>query len=306
MNESIFFFRRAFTLIVLFFFIDFIISVFLIIGLNKYYGFSQQPDILVNGSSIAMSGFNKEAIEAKTGLSISTYVSEGVGVKDRYAMVEHFFQLYPEGTKTVVYELNPVLLSNIKTAENVYTIFYPYLDDDAISKYVKENANKREFYISKIIRSKRFDPRLLRLILMGYFNVYDNLKINTLDTMAIMRESINVEEQLIVMEETSIRVFEETVEIIRNNKADVLLVMMPMYFSKLETFNKESYKELCNYFGEFASSYEDVRFVDLNQDSLITNPKYFSDPLHYNLYGQRRITEIIGGLLGEGNCKLRM
>jgi hypothetical protein len=280
------FFKRCLILLILFIFFDFIISILLINGLNKYYGFNQKPEILINGSSMAMAGFNRDEIEKSTGMRIVNYSHEGVSVNDRYAMISHFFQKYTEGVKIVVYEVNPVVFSNGKTAENVYTIFYPYMDDKTIDKYIKENASIKEYYTNKIIRTKRFDSRLIRLIIMGYLGKCDNLKTNTMDTTALLPLIAQKRMTEVNMVQSNIEVFENTMDLIRSHKATIVIVMMPMYYIKLQTFNNEGYSKLCNYFKEYCSSRENIKFMDFNQNNIIYN-------------GQRYITKMISSHLTE-------
>jgi hypothetical protein len=268
-------------------------------GLNKYYGFTENPRILLNGSSMAMSGFNREDIENLTKMQIATYAHEGVSVSDRYAMIKHFFQICPEGVKTVIYEVNHVIFSNIKTSENIYTLFYPYMDDITINNYIKEKASIKEYYIHKVIRTKRFDARLIRTIMMGYLNLYENLKTNTLDTAKLLPFVDEKEKTEVIIEQSNVKVFENTMDLIRSHNASIILVMMPIYYIKLQTFNNKGYRNLCKYFEDYCSTRKDIEFLDLNLDSAIRNTMYFSDPLHFNVYGQRHITNLISNHLIE-------
>lgn len=296
MNHKVFI-KRSLLLLSLFIFMDFLISIVLLNGLNKYYGINRRPDILINGSSMAMSGFNRSEIENLTKENVALYSHEGVSVYDREAMISHFYHMFPEGVKAVIYEVSPVMFSNIKTAENVYTIFYPYMDDKAIDRYIKEKAGISEYYIHKIIRTKRFDSRLIPNVIKGYLGKYDNLKTNTLDPEALLPLIDQQDKKAVIMAESSIEVFENTIDMIRAHNSDVVLVMMPMYFIKYRTFNAEGYEKLCDYFEEYCSTRKGVEFLDLNQDSIIFNAKYFSDELHFNVYGQRCITDIISSYL---------
>jgi len=291
------FIKRTFILLLLFFLFDLLISLVLINGLNRYYGFDQKPSILINGSSMAISGFNRADIESITASHVAAYAQEGVSVSDRYEMINHFFHMFPQGVKTVVYEVNPVIFSDTKSAENVYTHFFPYMDDKSINNYIKENAGNQEYYIYKIIRTKRFESRVIRLIVQGYLGKYNSVKTNTLDTATMIYMEGQRGEAEVTLEESEIEVFEKTMELIRSHNTDVILIMMPMYYLKLQSFNSDGYRELCNYFKDFSSSHGGIRFIDLNLDSLIYNPDYFSDPLHFNVNGQRQITGIIGRIL---------
>lgn len=288
------FFKRLFLLLMLFFLCDLLVSLVLTNGLNKYYGFDQKPEILINGSSMVMSGFNRTDIESISSNNVAIYAQEGVSVSDRYEMINHFFHMFPGGVKTVIYEVNPVIFSNTKSAENVYTHFFPYMDDRDVDMYIKENATAKEYYVNKIIRTKRFESRLFRFIIQGYLGTFDNVKTNTLDTTALwpLEKQKGVTDVIIL--ESNIEVFESTMRLIRSHNSEVILIMMPMYYLKFETFNNDGYQLLDNYFKNFSLSNEGIRFIDLNKDRMIYNSHYFSDPLHFNVYGQRQITAIVG------------
>lgn len=293
------FFIKMMLFSILFIFLDFVISVLLLSGLKKYYGFDKDPEILINGSSMAMSGFNRTELELSTNETVANYSHEGVSVEDRQAMINYFFHENAKGVKTVIYEVSPLIFSDERTADNVYTIFFPYLDDKFIDNYVKEKASKKEYYINKIIRTKRFDSRLVRLIIFGYIKKFDNLKTNKLDT-SILEPTASIRgKNRVNLEKSKIEIFENTIDLIRSHNSSIILVMMPMYHIKFHSFSSTEYDILCKYFMDFCSSREGIEFLDLNQDSLIYNSDYFSDQLHFNVYGQEQITRIISSYLIE-------
>lgn len=296
---SIIFVRKVIVLVFLFLLFDFLLSLFLLSGLNKYFGFRNNPEIVINGSSMSMAGFNREEISFKTKRAVAAYAMEGVSVFERQAMLRHFFQMYPQGVKVVVYEVNPLIFSSVKIAENVYTSFYPYMDDITIDDFIKSSSDLTDYWIHKIIRTSRFDSRLIRLILMGYLNKFDNLKTNQLDPSSISQLIDQKGEVEIQMEQDNIEVFENTINLIHSNHAKTILVMMPMYYAKLETFNSDDFRKLCGYFEDFSSKKENISFMNLNQDSLIYNSGYFSDPLHFNVYGQSKITDLVSSFILE-------
>lgn len=278
---------------------DFLISTLLLHGLNKYYGLNENPDVLINGSSMTMSGFNRKNIKHLANKEIAIYAHEGVSINERYFMIEHFFEMYPASVENVVYELNPIIFSKIKTAGNVYTIFYPYMDYKNINKYIKKHASVKEFYVNKFIRTKRFDSRLIRLIMMGYLDKYDNLKTIKLDTLNLSSLITHHGATNIILEKTSIEIFEKTMDLISSNNSRIILVMMPMFYMKLQTFDNEDYNNLCQYFKDYCSSSDNIHFLNLNQDSIIYNADYFSDQYHFNVYGQRLITKVISSYLAD-------
>lgn len=295
--KHLFFFKKCIILLLIFFFFDFLISIVLLKDLKKTFILNQNPDILINGSSMSGSGFNRQEIENLTGRHVATYIREGISVFDRYEMINHFFYLYPEGIETVVYEVNPVLLSGIKTAENVYTHFFPFMDDKTIDNYIKGNATPIEYYIHKVIRTTRFESRSHIRIILRVLGKTDNIKTNTLDTTALIPLISDKWKKEVIIRQADREIFEKTMEVISSHNSKIILVMMPMYWIKLQTFNNEGYRNLCKYFEDYCLSREGAVFLDLNRDSLIYNASYFSDQLHFNVYGQRKITKIISSYL---------
>ncbi|MGQ1785724.1 hypothetical protein [Saccharicrinis sp. GN24d3] len=296
MNFKIFIFRVT-VLMVVFFLFDFLLSLFLVKGLDKYYGFGSTPEIMINGSSMAQTGFNRKDMEDLTHTNVSKYTYEGVSIVERKAMIEHFFNKYPKGVKTVIYELSPVMFSTIKEAENVYTLFYPYMDDKNIDSYIRDNAEPREYYVHKLIRTKRFESRLVVSIVNAYVGNYENFKTNQIDSSSVAHLLDEKGTKEVAMDESMIAIFESTMELVRAHSSNVILVMMPIYKAKLETFKKEGYDNMCDYFINYSSKYDKVRFLDLNKERIIQEPGYFSDPLHFNLYGQKYISDTVSWYL---------
>jgi hypothetical protein len=298
MNHKVFY-RRVIVFVSLFIFFDFMISQVLLNGLNKYYGINQNPDILINGSSISMSGFNKTDLENATKKRIANFSHEGVSVEERYAMIDYFFHEDPNCVKTVIYEVNPVIFSGTEIAENIYTIFYPYLDNKYVDSLVKERASRKDYYVNKIIRTKRFNSRIMRLIVRGYTGNYENIKVNVLDTASLSSLREQEGNVFVYMETSKIEAFKKSMDLISSHNASIIIVMMPMYWLKLNSFDHAGLEKLKKYFDTYSQSGTNIMFLDLNVDSLNKNPDLFSDPIHFNVYGQRQITNIISTYLIE-------
>jgi hypothetical protein len=291
--KQIVFFKSVLILMILFIVFDYLISNILLTGLNKFYGFNQEANILINGSSMIMSGLNRTDIEHLTNTKIACYSYEGVSVDDRYAMISHFFSINSHSVKTVIYEVNPLLFSDRRTSENVYKIFYPYMDNKDIDQYIHERASCVDYFLNKLIRTKRFDSRLFPPIIMGYLGKYNTIKKTQLDTTQITNYKSQKGKTPVIMERSKVEVFENTMNIIKSNNANIILVMMPIFYMKMQTFDNESYNNLCKYFESYSLSRQNVKYLDLNNENLNRKAKYFSDPLHYNIYGQKQISHLI-------------
>ena len=86
-------------------------------------------------------------------------------------------------------------------------------------------------------------------------------------------------------------------KIIRSHNANVILVMMPLYYLKYQTFNFDDMATFYRYIDLYVTSNEGIVFIDLNKDSLNMDKALFYDPIHFNTLGQRKLTEIISSCI---------
>jgi hypothetical protein len=292
MNSKKFIVRLAIFLLA-FFVIDLATSAFMLKGINKFYGFNSRPALLINGSSMSLSGFNKAEIEKQLQTNVAIYAKEGVGVEDRHAMLQQFFTNRSPSVKTVIYELNPLLFSKTLTAANVYTIFYPFMDNAAIDSYIHARAPVKEYFAHKLFRSSRFDALTINLAVKGYLNKYENFKTNAIDPGTAYFTANDAGKVVVEMSPDKVTVFEESLTLIRQHNAKVVLVMMPIYYQKKATFDSSSYKLLDNYFRRLAATEPTISFLDLNNTEITRNAMLYSDVLHLNREGQKSVTAAI-------------
>lgn len=266
-------------------------------GLNKFYGFDKAPAILINGSSMSLSGFHKTEIEKQVNQKVAVYAKEGVGVEDRYAMLQQFFSDQHSSVKTVIYEVNPLLFSHKLTAANVYTIFYPFMDNKAIDEYINKRATRLEYYVHKYLRSARFDVLTINFVLKGYMNNYDNFKTNSINPETAYFTNEESGKKMIEFNKDKVAVFEKTIKLLQDNNTKVVLVMMPVYYQKQATFDSTSYYQLGDYYKKFTGSKKNIFFLDLNTNNIAHNALFFADVLHLNREGQKKVTEAVVNFL---------
>jgi hypothetical protein len=262
-------------------------------GLDRYYGFNSRPEILINGSSMTLSGFHKSLIEKETNKKVSIYAKEGVGIEERYAMLKHFFSGEGNSVKIVIYELNPLLFSNQLTADNAYMLFYPFMDNDAIDKFIKKKASILDYYTHKYLRSVRFDALTMNFVFKGYFNSYENFKTSSIDPNIAYFPPEQIGKTSIEINKGKLAIFENTIALLAAKKIKVILVMMPIYYQKQATYDPISYANLTAVFNETAERYKDINFVDLNTPDLTYDAALFGDLLHLNREGQKTVTSSI-------------
>lgn len=284
---------RLVVFLLAFFIIDLATSAVMLKGLNKFYGFHGKPTILINGSSMSLSGFNKSEIEKQLQTRVAIYAKEGVGVEDRHAMLQQFFTNRSQAVQTVIYELNPLLFSKTLTAANVYTIFYPFMDNEAIDSYIKSRASAKEYYAHKFFRASRFDALTINLAVKGYLNKYENFKTNAIDPRTAYFNEADSGKVKVEMSTDKVSVFERSLKLIKDNNARVVLVMMPIYYQKKATFDSISYQRLDQYFHGLSGEGTDVSYLDLNSPDITRNALLYSDVLHLNRDGQHSVTAAI-------------
>lgn len=291
------FFFRLLVFLAVFALVDFATSELMLKGLNKFYGFDKNPRILINGSSMSISGFNKSDIEIETNQKVSLYAKEGVGIEDRYVMLEQFFSEHPRTVKTVIYEINPLLFSNKLTANNVYTIFYPYIDNGAINEYIKKRAGKLDYVVHKYCHASRFDALTINFVLKGYLNNYNNFKTGSLNSQTAYFSNSELGKVMLEKGADKLKVFEKTMKLLQDNNTDVVLVMMPVYSQKQATFDTVSYNNLVTFYKTYSTNNKNVVFLDLNTKDFSHNALLFSDLLHLNREGQKKVTRSVSAYL---------
>lgn len=293
-------FLKKFVLFILIFFLaDYLIATLLLNGQKKFYGFNNNPDILINGSSLSYYGFNRNYIESNTGLRVSNYVRGGVNVFDRSYMINHFMTNYSNNLKVVIYELNPLLFNEKDLSINAHKLFLPFIDQQSFKSYFKERTNRESFYLYKLIRTRRFDLQSMIISFRGYFKRYDNWQDGIIDTINNFKIGENEYPVLIEMNKAKIEAFKETMDLINRQDIKVILVMMPLYDGKFQLYDSDSYNSYCNFFITYCSSSANLFFIDCNQNKNLTNYTNFFDSIHPNTKGQVEISKYIISVLNE-------
>jgi hypothetical protein len=284
--------KKALIFLVCFFVIDFAISQLLLTGLNKYFGLDSNSEIFINGSSMAMAGFDKTNLEHSLDKKIAFYTRVGVSLQDRNAMLHHYFDGNKNETEVAIYEVNPLLFSKRFTAENVYLLFLPFIDEPGMSAFVESKTSTKEFWFRKIFRSSRYNVDLITTAIKGYAGNYENQKHQVLDTKALSGFEKEINTVPVELDPQKIALFMESIELMKVHSKKIILVNMPIYSAKMKTFKSLEYENYLKKVSGFSKDNE-VYFLDMNQSDLVHNPDYFADPLHLNSAGQAQVTKLL-------------
>lgn len=287
--------RRLITYVVvaflLFFIGDRLVNTLLMSGVKNYYGLNQKADVLLIGHSHLMLSVDKQKLEKETGLKVSKYCREGVNVSDKKAMVDHFLNSgCADSLKLVLYGVDLATFTGEGLSQNSYMLFYPFMDDDGIDKYVKSQATASDYWLHKFVKTYRFtSDDMKNSAARGWLSNWSNLKYNQMDVEAYKKRLRKGDERNIAMNPDLMKEFDVTIKTLTSKGIKVVLVNTPTYIL-LNQYEPEKYDKMMTWFKYYANQNKLVEFWDFN-------PRYagdytiFSDRLHLNQKGQSVITK---------------
>lgn len=287
--------------IILFVSIDFIGSAILKKGLDRYFGLNQNSSVLLLGHSHLMLATDKERLEKELGCLVSKYCREGVDVTSRYMMLQHYLSL-PEkdSLKCVFYGVDQYMFNPTGLSDNVYKLFYPFMDEPVISDYIYGQTDVKDYWHHKLIRLSRYNDALINSSLRGWMSDWSNYKLGVVD-MDKVRQNMNSSHQLrpIVFDADLCAVFEATLDILVNRNIDVVLINTPI-IKEYNEADPASYHKVIEYFQQLEKSSEKIHYWDFNIE-FSDHYDLFFDPIHLNRKGQEVITNRIINSARYGN-----
>lgn len=265
-------------------------------GLNQYYGFTRKSEILIVGSSASLSGYNISYLESALDKQVALYAQEGSSLEIRYVMLQHYFNNNSGIVNTVLYEISPRILSNRKMEVNGYKMFYPYMDDLVISKFiVSEEPKYSNYLMHKYIKTSRFNNHLIKNSINGYIGFYGNVKTLIVDTTTIMHFKNPERLEPILLDSAKVHAIEQSIKLIQDNNARIILVNFPVTSFLQESYLKSDYGNYLAFLKTLCEKYSDVSLIDLNKNGY-NDYHLFSDKGHLNSKGQMEFTQ---GVISE-------
>lgn len=280
--------------------IDRLTGLFLNIGLNRYFGLSQHSEVLLIGHSHLMLATDKESMENETGMKVSKYCREGVNVADRYVMVKQFLNSeYSDSLKYVLYGVDQFMFTGAGLSQNSYKLFYPFIDNKDMNKYIKESAtDKFDYWLHKLLCSSRYSDALINSSLRGWMNNWDNYKYGNIDVNKLEEDIKEDRQRKIKFEEELIVDFEETINLLHDRGIKVILVNTPIA-KPLNDYQPEEYRKITSYFESLAEN-SMTEYWDLNPE-YSKEYEIFFDPIHLNPKGQEIINKELVSRLNKLN-----
>lgn len=278
--------------IVAFFLIDFATAKFLHKGLERYFGMDENAEILLLGHSHLMLAADKEMLEDSLGCKVAKYCREGVDVKTRQMMLKHYLSLSEKDSlKVVIYGVDQYMFNPNGLSENVYKLFYPFMDNQEVESFVKENAGTKDFWMHKLIRTSGYSDGLINSAIRGWMCNWSNYKIGAIDIHAIREGDPGKQLRPIIVDEELKHIFEESIDMLTNRGVNVVLLNTPI-IKEYNDFGREKRDCLINYLQTLSDTNEHVYYWDLNPEYAERYDLFF-DPIHINNVGQPIITKEI-------------
>lgn len=285
--------------LVLFLAVDFVLDRAMMHGVNNYYGLNQHSKVLLIGHSHLMLSTDKKRMEDELGVKVSKYCREGVNVNDRETMINHFLNNgYADSLVTVLYGVDLYTFTGEGLSKNSYQLFYPFIDNPDVDKYIKKQAKPIDYWLHKFVRSTRYNnDGLKNSVLRGWTDNWDNFKTNIIDDKSYRDQTAKSGIQSIEMNDTLINVFKRTVKTLTDRGINVVLVNTPT-IDILNRSQGKKYNRIVDWFRNFAASDSLIDYWDFNP-AFSSNHTIFSDPIHLNVRGQQLITTEIIDLLNN-------
>lgn len=275
--------------LVLFFVLDFGISFGLRKGLDRYFGLDQNSEILLIGHSHLMLATDKKMLEDSLHVKVSKYCREGVGVDVREYMISHYLSLpNKDSLKTVIYGVDQYMFNNNDLSSNPYKLFYPFMDNQAIDSFIKQNAESKDYWQHKIIKTSGYTDGLINSAMRGWMKNWSNYKVGRVNIKKIRKEKSG---RKITIDPKLKEDFERTIELLTSRGIDVVLLNTPI-IKEYNDYEPEKRKEVIDYLRKLADSSDKIYYWDLNP-KYEDQYQYFFDPIHINNEGQPMITKEI-------------
>jgi hypothetical protein len=288
---------RVIGFLLLFFVLDLVLSVYLLKGINRFYGLKSDADVLMLGHSHLMLAVDKVMLEEESGLKVAKYTREGVNMADRRVMAQQYFSTCSAKPEIVILSIDPWLFSGDGLSQNSWLLFLPFLDDTDVNAYIKSSAPKKFDYIRyKFIRTSRFNAQLLNASVRGWLKNWSNLKIGVVDTVRYGSEQSLRDFRPITFSRELMDDFSYTLDFLAGENTRVILLNTPVW-QPLINAQRPEYDRAMFLIDSLAQRHcPAAEIVDLVPE-FSTRTKLFFDPIHMNPEGQKAVTEILAECL---------
>ena len=280
-------------IVFLFFACDFVVERVMKHGVDEMYGLNQHAEVLLIGHSHLMLATDKQQMEHDLGMKVSKYTREGVNVSDRKMMIRQFLDSgYGDSLKVVLYGVDLCTFTGEGLSANSYRLFYPFMDDAKIGRYIREQGGEQDYWLHKLVRTTRYnDDAMKNGAARGWLHNWSNMKSGVIDIEAYKEQLARGGERHIEMNPELMAEFDETVEMLTSRGVKVALVNTPT-LDLLNAYEPDRYQMMVDWFQQYADSLDLVEYWDFNPEYSHRH-ELFYDRIHLNVQGQLVISPLI-------------
>ena len=266
-------------------------SVFYILltGINKYFGFNKHADILCIGHSHTVLGIDADLLSKLLHKKVVKYAVSGANILDRYWMIQHYISINPD-VKIILYDIGARIFDTQGLSSASYTLFLPFLDNQIMNTFLKQEADWQVYYTCKFIKTARFRDQTLNIALRGLLNKCETRKTSSLNIDDYKSYLEREKKRKIKIDPEALQCFKQTVHLLAQKHIKLVLSGLPV----TEPLNKiapEKQKEVFAIFNSIAYRTPGVYFF--NYQKFSSNYKLFFDLRHLNEKGKNILTRQI-------------
>lgn len=280
-------------IIIIFFACDFAVERIMKHGVDEMYGLNQYADVLLIGHSHLMLATDKLQMEDDLGMKVSKYTREGVNVSDRKVMIQQFLDSgYGDSLKVVLYGVDLCTFTGEGLSANSYKLFYPFMDDAKIGRYIREQGSAQDYWLHKLVRTTRYsDDAMKNGVVRGWLHNWSNMKSGAIDIEAYKKQLAEGGERHIEMNEELIAEFRETMDMLTSRGIRVALVNTPT-LDLVNNYEPDRYQMVVDWFQHYADEQPLIEYWDFNPEYASRHELFF-DRIHLNVQGQQVISPLI-------------
>lgn len=260
-------------------------------GLNAYMGLDKQTAVVCVGHSHTMAAIDDELLAKNLGVQVAKYALCGVNTFDRQAMLQHYFNEHPQGTRLIVYDVDHLLFNSEPKQSTAYRQLYPFMDNPQMGAYLREQAwSSSEYYARKILKTLRYSDATRNNAIRGHLAKKVQGWKSRANINAIKKDLVlNPEKYRIKMHQESINALIDTINLAERYNVRMLLVFLPT-MDIVNSLEPEKYNKVIAVYEQLVRSHKNVTFINYN-DKYASEYRLFYDSTHMNQDGQLLMTK---------------
>jgi len=273
-------------------------------GLDKYFGLNREAEVLCIGHSHTVLGINASQLEQRLGVPVAKYAIAGAETMSRMAMLQQYFSEHTNSVNLVIYDVDANTFNSKAISFNAYKLFYPYMDNSEIDRYVRDNSGSwSEYATRRSLKLLRYNsptaqktPSLRNMAIGGHV-AKEKYYTDRLDITRVQKDIHNGKKVTFNIDDESVRAFEETIKFVRARNVKIALVYIPT-IDLLHDLDRRNYERIIGMFQQYADKDPGVMFLNFNPEY---DHRYelFFDPTHLNRKGQLLVTDDLAGMLAS-------